>query len=207
MTSHRPAPLTNTAVATFAAALATWHPSDPAQQALRGEYHDFITERGDTSLDRDGGPTHITASCFVFNADRSEVLLCFHRKGQFWVQLGGHIEAGDASVADAALREAREEGGISELAALRELPVDLDRHGLGDGFGRCSVHWDVGYAVTAPEGAITAVSDESEAVAWWPVDGLPANVPPNFGRRVQGVLRELAANPAVETSPRRGNEG
>jgi len=56
------------------------------------------------------------------------------------------------------------------------------------------VHWDVGYAATAPEGAITAVSDESEDVAWWPVDGLPDNVPPNFGRRVQGVLRELAAS-------------
>ena len=183
------------AVSGFAAELATWHPSDSAQQALLGEYHDFIAERGDTSLDRDGGPTHITASCFVFNADRTEVLLCFHRKGQFWVQLGGHIEAGDASVADAALREAREEGGISELTALRALPVDIDRHGLGDGFGRCSVHWDVGYAATAPEGASTAVSDESEDVAWWPVDGLPDNVPPNFSRRVAGVLRELAMNP------------
>jgi 8-oxo-dGTP pyrophosphatase MutT (NUDIX family) len=195
MTSHRPAPLTNTAVATFAAELAAWHPADPTQRELKDEYLAFINDRGASSLERDGGPTHITASCFVFNADRSEVLLCFHRKGRFWVQLGGHIEAGDASVADAALREGREEGGITDLTALRRHPVDLDRHGLGDGFGRCSVHWDVGYAVTAPAGAITAVSDESEDVAWWPVEGLPDNVPPNFGRRVAGVLRELAANP------------
>jgi 8-oxo-dGTP pyrophosphatase MutT (NUDIX family) len=193
MTSPDSAPLVNPVVGEFAATLAAWHPSDPAQRQLRAEYLDFLDERANTALDRDGGPTHITASCFVFNNDRTEVLLCFHRKGQFWVQLGGHIEPRDATVADAALREAREEGGIFTLTPLRAEPVDLDRHGLGDGFGRCSVHWDVGFGATAPEGAITAVSDESEDVAWWPIDALPSNVPPNFAQRVAGVLRELAA--------------
>jgi hypothetical protein len=106
MTSPNRAPLVNPVVVEFAATLAAWHPSDPAQQQLRAEYLDFLDERRDTALDRDGGPTHITASCFVFNNDRTEVLLCFHRKGQFWVQLGGHIEPGDASVAEAGLREA-----------------------------------------------------------------------------------------------------
>jgi 8-oxo-dGTP pyrophosphatase MutT (NUDIX family) len=200
MTSTGPDALAYPTVEGFAASLAAWHPSDPAQHTLQSEYLTFLTERENTSLDRDGGPTHITASCFVFNADRSEVLLCFHRKGQFWVQLGGHIEAGDATVADAALREAREEGGIVDLALVRRGPVDLDRHGLGDGFGRCSVHWDVGFAATAPAGAVPAVSDESEDVAWWPVSKLPSNVPPHFGRRVAGVLRELAANPEPDAT-------
>jgi 8-oxo-dGTP pyrophosphatase MutT (NUDIX family) len=195
MTSTDRDALAYPAVAGFVTDLAAWNPSEPAQDELKDEYLAFLDERGDTALERDGGPTHITASCFVFNADRTEVLLCFHRKGQFWVQLGGHIEAGDASIAEAGLREAREEGGIVDLIAIRRQPVDLDRHGLGDGFGRCSVHWDVGFAATAPEGAVAAVSDESEEVAWWPIDGLPANVPPNFALRVQGVLRELAATP------------
>jgi 8-oxo-dGTP pyrophosphatase MutT (NUDIX family) len=196
MTSTDRDALVYPAVGGFVTDLVTWNPSIPAQDELKDEYLAFLDERGDTSLERDGGPTHITASCFVFNADRTEVLLCFHRKGQFWVQLGGHIEAGDASVAEAGLREAREEGGIVDLTFIRPQPVDLDRHGLGDGFGRCSVHWDVGFAATAPEGAVAAVSDESEDVVWWPVDGLPTNVPPNFALRVQGVLRELAATPA-----------
>ncbi|WP_250444691.1 NUDIX domain-containing protein [Actinotalea sp. C106] len=36
-------------------------------------------------------------------------------KGQFWVQVGGHLEAGDGSVAEVALHEAREESGVDGL--------------------------------------------------------------------------------------------
>jgi len=168
--------------------LTRWTPVDPAQAALRDEYLDFVTAG---SLDRGHGPQHVTASCFVLTPDRTRVLLCFHRKGQFWVQLGGHIEPGDATVAAAAYREAFEEGGIASLAPADALPTDVDRHGLGDGFGACAVHWDVGYVAFAPSSAVPVVSDESEEVAWWPVDALPQNVPPGFARRLAGVLRSL----------------
>jgi 8-oxo-dGTP pyrophosphatase MutT (NUDIX family) len=170
-----------------------WRPVDPAQAGLRDEYLVFLDVGGAASLRRDGGPEHLTASCFVFTPDLSQVLLSFHRKGQFWVQLGGHVEAGDASVPAAALREAVEEGGIADLVPLALSPVDVDRHSLGDGFGACTVHWDVGYAAVAPAGAVPVVSDESEHVAWWPVDALPDTVPPGFARRLAGVLRELRA--------------
>ena len=84
------------------------------------------------------------------------------------------------------------EGGIADLVPLRQAPVDLDHHGLGAGF-RCSAHWDIGYAATAAPGSTPVASDESEDVAWWPVDALPENVPPGFAARLAGVLRELAA--------------
>lgn len=148
---------------------------------------------GASALDRDGGPEHLTASCFVFTPDISSVLLCFHKKGQFWVQLGGHIEATDASVADAALREAREEGGVGSLRLMSALPVDLDRHALGTAFGRCSVHWDLGYAAIAAVDVVPTVSDESEAVAWWPVDGLPESVPTGFRERLAGAVSAAQA--------------
>src|SRR5665811_1849561 len=94
------------------------------------------------ALARKGGPEHLTGSCFVLTPDLSRVLLCFHRKGQFWVQLGGHVEPGDASVAAAAYREAREEGGITDLRPFGSMPLDVDRHSLSSGFGACRVHWD-----------------------------------------------------------------
>ena len=177
-------------VAALRADLTRWAPADPAQGALRDEYLDFVTTG---SLDRGYGPQHVTASCFVLSPDRTRVLLCFHRKGQFWVQLGGHIEPGDPTVAAAALREAVEEGGIAGLAPVGSVPFDVDRHGLGDGFGACAVHWDVGYVAIAPSDAVPTSSDESEEVAWWPVDALPANVPPGFPARLAGVLVELAS--------------
>ena len=142
-------------------------------------------------LDRDSGPEHVTGSAFVFTPDLTQVLLCFHRKGQFWVQLGGHVELEDGSVAGGALREAREESGLADLTLLRPGPVDLDRHGLGDGFGRCAVHWDVGYAVVAHGSLEATVSEESEALAWFPVTDLPENTPDTFPERLANALREL----------------
>ncbi|WP_258063313.1 MULTISPECIES: NUDIX hydrolase [unclassified Rathayibacter] len=155
---------------------------------LRDEYLAFLEQRGEPALERDGGPEHVTASCFVFSPNLAQVLLCFHRKGRFWVQLGGHVEPGDDSTADAALREAQEESGAARLQPLGVLPLDLDRHALGDGFGRCSRHWDVGYGAIADPDAPVTVSDESDDVAWWPVDALPAEVPPGFAERLAGAL-------------------
>ena len=174
------------------AALDGWSPVAPAQRRLKGEYESFVRTKGDLALARHGGPEHLTGSCFVLTPDLSRVLLCFHRKGQFWVQLGGHVEPGDPSVAAAAYREAREESGISELCSFGGVPLDLDRHSLSRGFGACRVHWDVGYVAFADVDAVPVASVESEAVAWFDVEGLPTQVPENFPARLRTILDELA---------------
>jgi 8-oxo-dGTP pyrophosphatase MutT (NUDIX family) len=171
-----------------------------APSPLRDAYVRFVSERGEAALRRDGGPEHVTGSCFVFSPDLANVLLCFHRKGGFWVQFGGHVEESDASIAQTAQREAREESGIPGLVLLgtaRDLtaPIaDLDRHELHGGFA-CAAHWDVGYvAVVSPDVGIV-VSEESEDVRWFPVDALPAQVPAGLADRVEaarGAVRALA---------------
>lgn len=143
---------------------------------------------GDAALRRNGGPEHVTGSCFVFSPAFDRVLLCFHRKGQFWVQFGGHIEPKDASVAEAAQREAREESGIGDLVLLSAAIVDLDRHDLHAGFS-CTAHWDVGFAAAIASHVEVAVSDESEDVRWFSIDELPAHVPAGFGARLERVRR------------------
>lgn len=73
---------------------------------------------------------HITASALIIDCASGRVLLHFHRKLRRWLQVGGHLE-GESDVAQAALREAREETGLPDLdffphAAAR--PVDFDVH-------------------------------------------------------------------------------
>lgn len=184
-------PDTTTPVGELAEHLRSWTPRDDDQAALRDDYLEFIDQRGTSALTRESGRDHVTASCFVFTADLSRVLLCFHRKAQAWVQLGGHIDAGDASVAAAAFREAVEEGGL-EVRPLTRLPLDVDRHALGSGFASCDLHWDIGYGAVAVDGE-PVVSDESEHVAWWPVDALPTNTPPGFSRRIRRVHEAASA--------------
>lgn len=193
-----PAPSISPAVVDdLVAALAAWQPTSPTQDGLRREYLDFVRARPEHALDREGGPEHITASCFVLTPDLRRVLLCYHRKGRFWVQLGGHLEPGDASVAAGALREAREEGGIADLVPIRLTPLDVDRHGLSARFGRCTVHWDVGFGALAPVNAVPVASPESEDVAWWPVGELPSDVAPGLADRLRTALAEIAALPEI----------
>lgn len=182
-----------------------WQPVDPRQEALAAQYRAFV--RGDVgpraeAVRRDGGPQHLTASCFVLSPDLDHVLLCFHRKGRFWVQVGGHTEPGDTTLAGAAYREAREESGLHALVpfdpdpdpstgAPPSPPVDVHRHDLAAAFGACRTHWDVGFVAFADPGARTVVSDESEDVAWFPVDALPAGTPDDFPVRLATVLAEV----------------
>ena len=54
---------------------------------------------------------HFTASAVVVDEAGARTLLVHHAKSGNWFQPGGHIEPDDASLAEAALREAREETG------------------------------------------------------------------------------------------------
>jgi 8-oxo-dGTP pyrophosphatase MutT (NUDIX family) len=167
------------------AALASWPVRDTEQAQLRAAYLAHLAEHPD-ALWREGPAAHLTASAFVFDADRRHVLLTLHRKGGFWVQCGGHLEPDDTTLSAAALREATEESGIDGLRVIG--PADLHRHALSAAFGRCAEHLDAAYVLQAPYGARPEVSEESLDVAWWPVDALPEAVVPDLPARLARLL-------------------
>jgi 8-oxo-dGTP pyrophosphatase MutT (NUDIX family) len=96
-----------------------------------------------------------------------------------WVQLGGHIEGEDTTLAGAALREATEESGIEGLR-ISAAPIHLDVHPITCSLGVPTRHLDVRYLVRAPAGAQAHRSEESVALRWWPLGQLPDDVA--FGR-------------------------
>ncbi|MFG2604536.1 NUDIX domain-containing protein [Streptomyces sp. NPDC048514] len=108
---------------------------------------------------------HVTASALVIDPARGRVLLTLHRKLRMWLQMGGHCEPADATLAAAALREATEESGVVGLTLLPGGPVRLDRHRTP-----CAWHLDVQYAALAPAGAVEAISDESLDLRWFAYD-------------------------------------
>lgn len=177
--------------ADLAQLLSKWTPQNPGQAELKDQYVQFLDDLQEKAINREDGPEHVTASSFVLTPDLSRVLLCFHRKGQFWVQLGGHIDPQDFSAAGAATREAQEESGLADLELLSQIPIDLNRHALANAFGACKVHWDLGFAFLANPLDGIVVSPESEDVAWWPVEQLPTQVPHDFTQRLALALGEL----------------
>lgn len=173
------------------ATLRSWRAPSADQDTLRREYLAHLEEHPD-AVWRDGPPAHLTASLFVLDPAARRVLLTLHRKGRFWVQFGGHCEHGDSGLAATALREGREESGVPDLVVQPE-PVELHRHALPPQFGHCREHLDVAYVATAPAGAVPSVTQESEDVAWWPVDGLPPGVVPDLPGRLDRVRERVLA--------------
>ncbi|MGJ5832973.1 NUDIX hydrolase [Streptomyces ossamyceticus] len=134
------------------------------QPELRQAYLDHLAEHPD-GIWKACGAGHITASGLVIDPERGRVLLTLHRKLRMWLQMGGHCEPEDTTLAAAALREATEESGVTGLTLLPGGPVRLDRHPIP---APCHWHYDVQYAVLAPSDAEHLVSDESLDVRWFP---------------------------------------
>ncbi|MFD1150145.1 NUDIX hydrolase [Saccharothrix hoggarensis] len=154
--------------------LGAWRPADPTQESLRQAYLGFLAARPDACL-RSCEPGHLTASALVLNAAGDETLLTLHPRVGRWLQLGGHCEPSDTTLAAAALREATEESGIDGLVIEPE-PIHLDVHPITCSLGKPTRHFDVRFLVRAPVDARAARSAESVDLRWWPLDALPPDV-------------------------------
>ena len=183
------------ALHTDATALLTrWQPTGSAAATARDRTLALLSA-GPVALRREHRPGHLTASALVLAADGERVLLCLHGKFAKWVQLGGHCEPTDTTLAGAALREATEESGIAGLRIDPE-PIDIDIHPVSCQGG--SLHYDVRFAVTAPSGAVEQLSEESIALGWFPADELPAPLAGGTEQLVEPALASFR-----RTSPRR----
>ncbi|MDX3225718.1 NUDIX hydrolase [Streptomyces sp. ME19-01-6] len=164
--------------------LREWPAPDDGQERLRLNYGGHLAAYPDGMWKacQDG---HITASALVIDPSQGRVLLTLHRKLKMWLQMGGHCEPEDATLADAALREATEESGIEGLTLLPTGPVRLDRH-----LTPCAWHLDVQYAALAPREAVAAISEESLDLRWFGYDEV-AGVADESVRRLLARTRAL----------------
>ncbi len=143
---------------------------------------------------------HMTASAWVVNADRSRVLMAYHRIYDSWSWLGGHAD-GDSDLLRVAIREAREESGLTRVRALWEEIFSLesltvDGHIKRGEYVSSHIHLNATYLLEADESEPLAVkADENSAVAWFALDeAVRASTEPWFREHVYAKLnRKLRA--------------
>lgn len=161
--------------------------AEPQQSELRLAYLDHLAGHPD-GMWKACGAGHLTASALVVDPERGRVLLTLHRKLRMWLQMGGHCEPEDTSLAGAALREATEESGITGLTLLPGGPVRLDRHPIP---APCHWHLDVQYAAVASAGAMERISDESLDLRWFPYDEVADTADASVSRLLESTRARL----------------
>lgn len=111
-------------------------------------------------------PGHFTASAFVLHGNN--VLLIWHAKLLRWLQPGGHVDETDATLADTAARELREEAGI---VAETEGLLDLDVHPIPANPKKAEPaheHFDVRFVFRVDDPSAVA-GDDALDVKWVPI--------------------------------------
>ncbi|MFE4637372.1 NUDIX hydrolase [Streptomyces sp. NPDC056773] len=161
---------------------------DEGQPELREVYLEHLAAHPD-GVYKPCQAGHVTGSALVIDPEHERVLLTLHKKLGMWLQMGGHCEPGDATLADVALREAHEESGITAgLTLLPGGPVRLDRHPIP---APCNWHLDVQYAALAPAGALEAISDESLDLRWFPYAQVAEVADTSVVRLLEATLARL----------------
>jgi len=152
----------------LARALARYVAEGPGEAASLDRMRRFVGGPTDPFA-RDNPEGHVTGSALVARPDGSAFLLVLHRKLSRWLQPGGHTEEEDATVFDAALREAREETGIEAFdAPLDRAILDVDVHPIpARGKDPAHFHFDVRYLLTSRSDANPAASDDPTRPMRW----------------------------------------
>ena len=109
-------------------------------------------------------PGHFTASALVISRDAGKVLLIHHPTLSLWLQPGGHVELGDATLVAAARREVREETGLE--ATIAPACFDLDIHEIpARGAAPAHLHHDIRFLAIV-DGLPTPASAERVEARW-----------------------------------------
>lgn len=149
---------------------------------------------GENLWTRENASAHLTASAWVVDPARTKVLMCWHKLYRSWSWLGGHAD-GETELLQVALREVREESGLTRLRPMSEdlYSVEIltvDGHEKRGVYISSHLHLNVTYLIEAdPAEPLTVKADENSGLAWFaPSEAVEKSSEPWFRERIYSKL-------------------
>ncbi|MCB2290901.1 NUDIX hydrolase [Clostridium sp. CS001] len=136
---------------------------------------DYIEKYPHNILVRENEFAHITSSGFIMNKSLDKVLMIHHNIRNAWAWTGGHVD-GDTDLLHVAIKEAKEETGITTVTALTEKIISIDilpvyGHEKKGKYVSSHLHLSIAYVLIASEEeALIVKEDENTGVAWFPLN-------------------------------------
>lgn len=153
--------------------IAEYVPRCEQEEADRAAMLKFISANDDCLL-RKNQTAHFTASSWIVNEAGDKVLLVYHNIYDSWSWTGGHAD-GEPDLLSVAVKEAREETGISAFEILSPSPISLEiltvrGHEKNGAYVPSHLHMNLTFLLCASSASRPRVKeDENSGVSWFNV--------------------------------------
>ena len=155
-------------------ALKNYKTSFNEEEIFVRETIDFI-EKAQNPFVRENLSGHVNGSAWVISADGQRTLLNYHKKLNRWLQFGCHSD-GNSNTWEVAMREAKEETGITDIEFVMTDIFDVDVHPIPENLKKKEPehkHYDIRFLLRAKSEDFV-VSNESKLLKWVDNSDIPS---------------------------------
>ena len=160
-----------------------YNPIDEAEEKDKDVMLYFIKTNDDV-LTRNNKLGHFTVSSWIFNKNKTKVLMIYHNTFKSWAWIGGHAD-GDDDFKRVILKEIEEETGVKNAKFLQDdiyslKIVSSNSHIKNGKYVSTHLHFDVEYVLEADENEkIRIKEDENSGVKWIEIEKIKEYVTEN----------------------------
>lgn len=158
-------------------AIMAYEPINEQEASEKKVILEYIEQYPHNILLRENKLGHLTSSGFIMNKDLTKALMVHHNIYNTWAWTGGHAD-GDEDLLYVAIKEAKEETGVTEIEPLMEEIASVDilpvwGHVKKGQYVATHMHLSVAYILIADENQALHINEaENSGVKWIEIDQL-----------------------------------